>query len=518
MLSPVGPGACPSPGRPPRPDEHGPPRRVGPRAARDDDRRGDRPGLRARQRSPGVREQDRRRPGGDVPLPAPAVGVHRRLRGVGWAPAHPRRDPREAACPGHLPRADHPAYRPRPPPAGRRGRGGRTLGPAFGRGGVLGARLADSGLGHEARRVAVPAGGAGRARTGGIPTGARTSRRRAAGGGLAQHPREPPRRDPYADPGRLALRPEGGRAGLHGLERASRSRPRGAVGGQGRAAAPCLRVPQPRGDAPRRPRPGPLGTTLRDPAREGRLLPARDDAAGGGARQHETGPSVLGASAGGPGDPFRHVLVDPLVQPRDGLRSPRARAPVARSAGPLRPRPLRPAPGGGIGPEAGASGSDRGGLERLAGAAARAGLGRRGGARRGPDRRGQRRPAAPAHGWPARHVEGARRCPRVVAAVHGPDRRGDTRGLPHRVVAGPRSRLGRGRGGLVLEARPRSAGEGRAASHESVPALPRLRRRAAAARRLPGALNPRRRAVSPDGSGATQRPSRGCDGTSRRPC
>ena len=53
-------------------------------------------------------------------------------------------------------------------------------------------------------------------------------------------------------------------------------------------------------------------------------------------------------------------------------------------------------------------------LEGLAGAAARAGLGRRGRARRGPRRRGQRRPAAAAHRRPARHVEGARRRPRSL--------------------------------------------------------------------------------------------------------
>ncbi len=141
---------------------------------------------------------------------AAALGRGGRLRGLGRPHAHPGRDRRKAPGAGHLPRADHAAYRPGPAAAGRRGR--RRARRAIGaRGAPSGGsvfsvtRGAHPGPGHQAARAAVPAGGALRGRPGRVPPGPASARRRASGGRRPARARAAGRRPVHAAARRPAL-------------------------------------------------------------------------------------------------------------------------------------------------------------------------------------------------------------------------------------------------------------------------------------------------------------------------
>ena len=274
------------------------------------------------------------------------------------------------------------------------------------------------------------------------------------------------------------------------------------------------RVPQPQGHASRRPRARALGAAVRDPAGEGRLLPARDAAA---ARARDAGRP--GAASGVDRDRLRHLSLAPLVGPGDGVRPVGPDPRRALAARQLRARRLRPPRRAADAVRSRDTRAPRRGPHRVAGTAARARQRRGRGRRRGGARGRQGRSCAAAHRRPAAgHLGRARARARRLAALHFADRRGAAGVVRHRLGA-TCSRPGASEAEAALFFRrlvgppdPKPAGKRRPALHLEA-------RRSEAARRLP-----RSRAAAlawkPLGLDRPlcRRRSRRCSGSSALPC
>ncbi len=372
-------------------------------------------------------------------LPPVSVRRGRRLRRLGRPREDSGRHRGEEARPRDLRGADDAADRPGPAPAGRGGRpGGRRLFAAVRRRGLLGEGRADPRVGYEAARDAVPGRGA---------LGRRD--RRAANSPPARRGRADERRTPRGDGDARRRRvpraaPLGSSSHRRRKDGAFQRGRRAARKGRRRPHPACivraarlLGLSQPRRQAPRRPRSRAVGTPLRRPSGEGRLLPSRAPprrARGGAGRRPRAGPKAAVRRS-----PLRHVPLDPLGKPRDGLGL-RESAPLPpRTRRPARRRPVRSRPGTGPGgPPARHRRDEERGADRHPLPAPRAGNGN---GRRGPRRRGapSERPLfqdRPRH----RRSRSARR-PREglagTAPLHRPDRRGEARGLPRRLPTGP---------------------------------------------------------------------------------
>ena len=408
---------------------------------------GDRPRPRARQRAAGLREPHRLGAGGHVPLPPAPVRRRRRLRRVGRPRARAGRDPREAAGPGDLPRADHAAHRPRPAAAGRGGRGRRAgvaalrrapRSPRACRRSPPGRRSASSC--SSSRRLPLVVGPRR------VPAGAAAARGRArrwpgtwrSACGSKTRPRSP-------TPAALPLATRDGAARLRRQRRAARPRPRRAL--RARAdGAPSLRL-----SAFRNPKGAlPDGLALAPWERPSEIPPETD-----GFFLLELLPPSAPRRGRRPRPAARRpcrlaIVFDTSLSHRwSGLEA--AYAQLVRVLDSLTPKdrfalvafdtPAGAALAGG----AGHAGAPRAGADGAARAGARAGKRRRVGRsprRRAPPARTGRvllltRRAAPGQ------LGGARRGARARAAVHVADRRGDARVVRDRVVAAARAgRLG----------------------------------------------------------------------------
>ena len=430
----------PGTGRPARADVDRPTRRRGARAARHDGRRRDRPRPRARQRAPGLREPHRLGAGGHVPLPPAPVRLRLRLRRVGRPRARAGRDPREAAGPRDLPRAHDAAHRPRPAAAGRGGRGRRTGVAALRRRRVLRARVADPRLGDEARRAAVPAGGAARLGPRRVPARAAAARGRRAGRRAPRRPRAARRRGRARRPRRAAAR--------HARRRCSPSTAAtcGSIATWSCASRPRDGAPSLRLSAFRNPKGTlPDGLALAPWERPSEIPPETD----GFFLLELLPPSAPLAALVRPGprprvprDRVRHLALAPLVGPRDRLRAARPRARLAHAEGSLRARRLRQPAGAALAGGAGDAGAPRAGARRrcASGRSRRAATSRRPLAEARARRRRRTGASCCSRDGPRQAtLGGARRGTRARAALHVADRRGDARVVRDRVVAAARA-------------------------------------------------------------------------------